>query len=557
MTITTPSVFAIGAVIAETYQLTRLIGQGGMGAVWEANHLRLPGKRVALKVLLNGEKDPQMLARFRREAEIASRLGHPNIVQIIDFNTLPDGVPYIVLELLTGESLSARLARGPMPMADALAVVRQIGSALQAAHREGIIHRDLKPENMFLCPTEIGGEIREIAKVLDFGISKMRDASTVLTQGASVMGTPKYMAPEQAMGHNDDIDARTDVFSFGAVVYEMLGGRSAFGGDSLAAVVHAVVYAPTPPLGSVAPHLPSAVAGAVDKALSKNPAERFPDVASFVNAVTGRPLETLSRAAAISGTDRTQALTPSPVSPASSTVATGATQAVGSSHASLPPTASHTVHPEAARSRRRSSLIIALAALAGLGLAGALFAPRLLSKGPSTNAGDDHPLPKAEKPAPDEPLAGPKPALGKPAPDKPATDKPGTEDVPAPRAGQAQDLPRGQSGPGTVEPHPRLAGPPPASHTKAEKDGAPLASSTVADLSEAEKALTAGSMSEAIRLAQHSLLTQKSSRAYALIARGRCLQGDLGNAKAAFAKVAKSDRPAVLRACHTQNLDLR
>src|SRR6188768_1351125 len=119
-----------GIVIAETYEITRLLGQGGMGAVWEAKHLRLPGKRVVVKVLLFGATDATVLARFRREAEIGSRLGHPNIVQVIDFNTLPDGTPYIVLELLQGESLASRLQRGPLPLEEVKSVVTQVGSAL-------------------------------------------------------------------------------------------------------------------------------------------------------------------------------------------------------------------------------------------------------------------------------------------------------------------------------------------------------------------------------------------------------------------------------------------
>src|SRR6188768_2012339 len=119
-----------GIVVAETYEITRLLGQGGMGAVWEAKHLRLPGKRVVVKVLLFGATDATVLARFRREAEIGSRLGHPNIVQVIDFNTLPDGTPYIVLELLQGESLASRLQRGPLPLEEVKSVVTQVGSAL-------------------------------------------------------------------------------------------------------------------------------------------------------------------------------------------------------------------------------------------------------------------------------------------------------------------------------------------------------------------------------------------------------------------------------------------
>src|SRR5215470_10271376 len=128
----------IGAVLSGTYQITGLLGRGGMGAVWTASHMRLPGKRVAIKVLLATSQNDESFARFRREAEIASRIGHPNIVEVLDWNTLPNGTPYLVLELLQGQSLGARLASGPIPVDAAIDIVRQIGSALHAAHKLGV-----------------------------------------------------------------------------------------------------------------------------------------------------------------------------------------------------------------------------------------------------------------------------------------------------------------------------------------------------------------------------------------------------------------------------------
>src|SRR5262245_52275960 len=166
-----------GLVLGETYRIEKLLGRGGMGAVWGASHLRLPGKRVAIKVLLvpaDSATGGESYARFRREAEIVSRIGHPNIVEVIDWNTLPDGRPYLVLEYLEGESLAARLLRGPLPLEETLEIARQIGSALAAAHRAGVVHRDLKPENVFLCPTDSGGTLGDRVKVLDFGVSKIK-----------------------------------------------------------------------------------------------------------------------------------------------------------------------------------------------------------------------------------------------------------------------------------------------------------------------------------------------------------------------------------------------
>ena len=141
----------VGTTIADTYEIKRLLGRGGMGTVWEASHARLPGKKVAIKVLHpEVAKDQESLARFRREAEIASRIGHPNIVDVHDFNQLADGTPYLILEYLEGLALEDRLHQGPMSLEETIALVRQVGSALRAAHAEDVVHRDLKPGQHFL-----------------------------------------------------------------------------------------------------------------------------------------------------------------------------------------------------------------------------------------------------------------------------------------------------------------------------------------------------------------------------------------------------------------------
>jgi serine/threonine-protein kinase len=151
------TVVDVGSVIADTYTIEGLIGRGGMGAVFLASHNRLPGKKVAIKVLHAELHDEELLVRFRREAQIASMLGHPNIVGVHDFNVTPDGMPYLVLDYLEGETLAQQLQRGPLAVAQVQAIVRQVGSALAAAHREGIVHRDLKPQNIFLVATEVDG----------------------------------------------------------------------------------------------------------------------------------------------------------------------------------------------------------------------------------------------------------------------------------------------------------------------------------------------------------------------------------------------------------------
>jgi serine/threonine-protein kinase len=541
-------------VVGDTYEITRVIGQGGMGAVWEAKHLRLPGKRVVIKVLLYGTTEPLVLARFRREAEIGSRLGHPNIVQVLDFNTLPGGAPYIVLELLSGETLSARLRRGRLPQAEVLDVVSQVGSALAAAHREGIVHRDLKPDNIFLCPMEIGGEIRHVVKILDFGISKIRGSRTVLTQDSALVGTPQYMAPEQATGANDEIDARTDIFALGAITFEMLAGRPPFFGESLASVIHAVVYAPTPPLAQYAPDVPPAIAAAVDRALRKPRDERFPDVASFLRALGGEAPRT----------------TPSvPVS--------GGTQMLG---ASTPPPGhvtrerARTTTPELPRSAiptdrvERPKPFPVVPFLGALVVAGGIAAALLWPKGP--------PAVQQQQPEVARPPGGVQVTPSVLATAEHANDQPAAAAQAAPAAAQPPPPPAAAA---TAPPPPPAAEPAAVAVAEGDRRPAPakpsparaersaaggsggahhaLSPAAAADLAEAEAALDGGNPADAIRLAQHSLYAQQSGRAYAVMARARCAQGDLGNAKAAFAHVDAGDKAAVLRDCRKLGIQLR
>ncbi|HEX4417361.1 MAG TPA: protein kinase [Kofleriaceae bacterium] len=284
------AVVDVGSVIADTYTLEALLGRGGMGAVFLASHNRLAGKQVAIKILHVEIDDADIVARFKREAEIAAKLNHPNIVGVIDYNVAPDGMPYLVLDYLQGETLAQLIARGPVPLDQMVSIVRQIGSALAAAHRAGIVHRDLKPQNIFLVPTEVDGRMVEIAKVLDFGISKIRGSQTVKTQDSALLGTPQYMAPEQATGQHALVDERTDEFAFGSIVYEMLSGQPAFSGASIPEVVYKVVYEQPVPLGRLAPGADPAMIAAVERAMAKLSDDRFPNVVAFVEAITGQPL---------------------------------------------------------------------------------------------------------------------------------------------------------------------------------------------------------------------------------------------------------------------------
>ncbi|RKG68163.1 serine/threonine-protein kinase, partial [Corallococcus terminator] len=284
----------IDSVLRNTYKVVSVLGRGGMGSVFLAQHLRLPGKHVAVKVLRTGDSvSPDIHVRFRREAEIASRLGHPNIVEVLDFDTLEDGSPFLVLEYLRGESLQDRLRRGRLSLEEVFSFTRQMGSALQTAHRAGIVHRDLKPANIFLVPTDSGGVVGERVKLLDFGISKVMSSETLQTQDAVLIGTPQYMSPEQAQGRNRQIDARTDLFALGGIVFEMISGMTPFGGGSLAQIIYRVVHEPPVSLATLMPDLPPNVAAAVARALEKNPDNRYADVGAFIADLTGTTLQSL------------------------------------------------------------------------------------------------------------------------------------------------------------------------------------------------------------------------------------------------------------------------
>jgi serine/threonine-protein kinase len=267
-----------GTILARSYELVRELAHGGMGTVWEARHLRLSSP-IAVKVLRGiGDASSETFRRFRREAEIASQLGHPHIVKVLDFDALPDGSPFLVMELLRGESLRDRIGRGPLGLELALDLTRQIGSALHAAHRAGIVHRDLKPENIFL--SQVAGQDRPHAVLLDFGISKLASAGTALTQEGTIFGTPQYMAPEQA--DQAETDARTDQYAL-AAVYEMLCGAPAFEPGPSLKVLYRVVNTCPPRLDARAPGIAPAIAVVVESAMAKAPAQRFPDVLHFVH----------------------------------------------------------------------------------------------------------------------------------------------------------------------------------------------------------------------------------------------------------------------------------
>jgi serine/threonine protein kinase len=271
----------IGATLAGRYEIVRRIGEGGMGAVYEARHTVI-GKRVAVKVLL--EKfltKSDFVARLLQEARLASSIGHENIVDVTDFGTTDDGRSFVVMEFLDGEALSQLIMReAPLPVDRSLRIARQVASALGAAHAKGIYHRDVKPENVYLVKR---GEV-DFVKVVDFGISKAvkqggneegADAYR-LTHTGLLLGTPLYMSPEQARG-DEDLDHRVDIWATGVMMYECLTGEVPFRANNYLGIISQVLTHTAAPPSQVRPELgiPDAVESVVMRAMAKDRTQRY------------------------------------------------------------------------------------------------------------------------------------------------------------------------------------------------------------------------------------------------------------------------------------------
>jgi serine/threonine protein kinase len=268
----------LGTTLGDSYRIVRMVGEGGMGRVYEARHTRLGNKRFAIKMLhAEYARQPDVVARFQREAEAASGITHPNIVDVYDVHNTEDGLPYMVGEFLEGEEFGDFLERsGKIPVPLAVRIVRQLCRALGAAHARDVVHRDMKPENVFL----VGNPERPTVKIIDFGISKVGDAGgTALTRTGMIMGTPAYMAPEQARG--DKVDLRADIYALGGILYRALTGKKPFDGDDPSVTLAQVLTEdPTRPRARE-PSIPQALELVIQKAMSKSPADRHPSMADL------------------------------------------------------------------------------------------------------------------------------------------------------------------------------------------------------------------------------------------------------------------------------------
>jgi serine/threonine-protein kinase len=321
----------LGRQLAETYQLMRKLGAGGMGSVYEARHIRLETS-FAIKFLrpelaINEE----MLARFHREARAASQLKHPHILEVFDVNKTPDNLHYIVQEYLDGKPLSAVLEeQGTLPVARGAAIVAQVCDALAAAHAKGIVHRDIKPENLFLVRKD---DYHDFVKVLDFGIAKMQEGRAKLTQAAQVMGTPDYISPEQASSAGE-VDFRSDIYSLGVVVYRIFTGRLPYEIDNPALALHAVTSQDPVPPSQRRPDLPREIEAVIQRAMMRQPAARFQSMTELKDALlsllTDQELASIAVVAAIRATPVGRAdSTPVRGTPIPATVAASRDQITG------------------------------------------------------------------------------------------------------------------------------------------------------------------------------------------------------------------------------------
>src|SRR6266536_2376879 len=278
---------APGEILGGKYQIIELIGVGGMGFVVSATHIEL-GEKVALKFLRSDcLANRDLVARFAREARASVKIKSEYVARVFDVGTMPDGSPFIVMELLEGRDLYEIVQQqGPLSIKQAVEYMMHACEALATAHAVGVVHRDIKPENLFLSRQPQG---LDIVKVLDFGISKVAltgsgyDSKTPLVQTLMPMGSPVYMSPEQLRGL--DTDSRTDIWSLGCVLFELLAGHAPFNAPSLTLLTAMILEQSAPPLRSVCPDAPPALEAAIARCLEKDPARRFQNVGQLALAL--------------------------------------------------------------------------------------------------------------------------------------------------------------------------------------------------------------------------------------------------------------------------------
>jgi eukaryotic-like serine/threonine-protein kinase len=380
----------IGQTVAGKYRIDSVLGVGGMGVVLSAHHLGL-GQSFAIK-FLHGDaaKTDEGRARFLREARAAAQLRGDHVIRVIDTGTHPSAhgstpesgsgsgsgeaaLPYLVMELLEGQSLQSLIrstseARAPLPLATVATYMLQTAEALAEAHRAGIVHRDLKPDNLFVKKSADG---TQSIKVVDFGISKVDDeVGLSLTSQNAVMGTPRYMAPEQ-MRNAKDVDARADIWALGAILYELLSGAPPFDAATLTELITKVQLEPHTPLASRAPQLPASLSDLVDACLAKDRSLRLSDTQAFATALM--PFAPASARVHLERIERLLGRAPSLTPPMHPAAVTASLPWVASSQSQPPPSVTAAQNATAQGSKSSVSLLLALGCmLVGAGLLGAL-----------------------------------------------------------------------------------------------------------------------------------------------------------------------------------------
>ncbi|MBW2458216.1 MAG: serine/threonine protein kinase [Deltaproteobacteria bacterium] len=272
----------LGTTLAETYIMEKVLGEGAMGRVYLARHTRITVKRFAIKVLHKEYADhEEARARFEQEAEAAALISSPHVVGVHDYGKTVDGRPFLVSDFLVGEELADRLHReGQLPVGEAVRIVRQLCAGLAMAHANSITHRDVKPENVFL----VGTDDDLTAKLLDFGISRFRDdRGKALTQIGTALGTPDFMAPEQARGHA--VDHRTDIYAVGVMLYAMLTGVMPFERDNPQETLLALLTEEAPPPRQILPSIPVQLELIIQQAMAKEPDDRYPWIVQLSQAL--------------------------------------------------------------------------------------------------------------------------------------------------------------------------------------------------------------------------------------------------------------------------------
>jgi serine/threonine-protein kinase len=410
-----------GDVIDGKYRVERVLGVGGMGMVVSAIHLKLE-ERVAIKVVLPElASQPEVTERFLREGRAAVKIRSQHVARVLDVAASPDGTPYMVMEYLEGSDLARQVeTTGPLGVVEAVGYVLEACEAIAQAHAQGIVHRDLKPANLFLTTNADG---QATVKVLDFGISKMGVANAPvadggLTKTSAMMGSPTYMAPEQ-MRSTRRVDARADIWGIGAVLYELVAGRPAFTGETMAELLVTIMQDAHAPLHRVRPDVPAELGAVVDRCLEKDPDKRFQSVADLATALdpfgpesaralTARIRRTLARAPQASSADISAGPSPVAAEPAAAAQTAGAWAAI------------------VAQQKRRPITVVAAAAAA---LAIALVAV-VSSRGGRSKTSEPMPVPiaamasPATAPAPSaspETESAPNAAPGIAAPSAPAS----------------------------------------------------------------------------------------------------------------------------------------